>query len=266
MKWIKRILLAIVGLLLLSILFLFGSIAVDSFFDAGRVAALTNTQIENPNGPAVRAYVAHSGASEPQPAVIMIHEFWGLKPSIVGKAKALAEEGYVVVAPDTYRGATTDWIPRAIYQTLRTEQERVNVDLDAVFAWLQQQPNVDPSRIAIMGFCYGGRVSLNYSMHNNQLAATSTFYGGSPESDPKKLAALPGPLLGVFGSADQSIPLEDVEALEQGLEEAGIAHQVTVYEGQGHAFVSDIETIRAGGAPGDAWNELLAFLNKELQY
>ena len=265
MKWLKRILLAIVGLIVAVVLLFFLMLAVDSFFDAGRIAELSNTEIENPNGPAVRAYVAQSGSTEPQPAVIMIHEFWGLRESVTGKADALSNEGYVVIAPDTYRGVSTSLIPRAIYQVIRTPEERVNTDLDAVFAWAAQQPNIDPERIAIIGFCYGGRVSISYSMSNNKLAATSTFYGGGAETEASKLAALPGPVLGVFGSEDQQIPLEEVEAFKTGLEQAGIEHQVTVYDGVGHAFVSDVETIRAGGAPGDAWNELLAFLKTNLQ-
>ena len=72
-------------------------------------------------------------------------------------------------------------------------------------------------------------------------------------------------MLGVFGAEDASIPLEEVETFKNSLEEVGIPHQVTVYDGVGHAFVSDIETIRAGGAPGEAWDELLAFLKTNLQ-
>lgn len=265
MKWVKRIVLGLIGLILLVVLLFFGMLAVDSFSDAERMAKLTNTEIEHPNGPPVRAYVAQSGATEPQPAVIMIHEFWGLRESVLGKADALSNEGYVVIAPDTYRGATTESLPRAIYQVFRTPDERVNSDLDAVFAWATQQPNIDPERIAIMGFCYGGRVSIGYSMTNNKLAATSTFYGGGAETEASKLAALSGPVLGVFGGADQQIPPEQVDAFKRGLEEAGIEHQVTVYDGMDHAFVSDIETIRAGGAPGEAWDELLMFLKSNLQ-
>ncbi len=265
MKWIKRIVLGLVGLVLVVALLFFGMLTVDSFSDAERLAKLTNTEIEHPNGPSVRAYVAQSESTEPQPAVIMIHEFWGLKESVLGKADALSNEGYVVIAPDTYRGVTTSLIPRAIYQVPRTPDEQVNSDLDAVFAWAAQQPNIDPERIAIMGFCYGGRVSIGYSITNNKLAATSTFYGGGAETEASKLAALSGPVLGVFGREDQQIPPEQVEAFKQGLTEAGIEHQVTVYDGVGHAFVSDVETIQAGGAAGEAWNELLVFLKSNLQ-
>ena len=194
----------------------------------------------------------------------MIHEFYGLNESIVGKADLLAEEGYLVIAPDTFRGSTTSWVPRAIYQVITSRPENVNADLDSVYAWLESQPDVDADRIAIAGFCYGGRTSLTYSLHNNRLASTVIFYG-SPETDPNVLKDLPGPVLGIFGGADQSIPVDEVNAFEAALAEAGIPHEITIYESQPHAFVQDAEEIRTGGAQGEAWDQMLAFLDANLR-
>jgi len=101
-------------------------------------------------------------------------------------------------------------------------------------------------------------------LHNNRLAATVVFYG-SPETDPQVLKNLPGPVLGIFGGADQSISVEDVNAFEEGLQEAGVPHEITIYEGQPHAFVTDIESIRAGGMQGEAWAQMLAFLDENLK-
>jgi carboxymethylenebutenolidase len=187
-----------------------------------------------------------------------------LNESIVSKADLLAEEGYLVVAPDTFRGSTTSWIPRAIYQVITTNQENVNADLDSVYAWLESQPDVAEDQVGVAGFCYGGRASLLYSLHNNQLAATVVFYG-SAETDPAVLKNLPGPVLGIFGGADQSIPLTEVDAFEKGLESAGVPHQITVYDGQPHAFVQDADGIKSGGAQGEAWNEMLFFLEQNLK-
>jgi carboxymethylenebutenolidase len=154
----------------------------------------------------------------------MIHEFWGLNSSIASKADLLAEAGYLVIAPDTFR--LDDHLdPRAIYQVISTRSEDVNADPDSVYAWLENQPNVDADRIAIAGFCYGGRTSLIYSLHNHQLAATVIFYG-SPETDPNVLKTLPGPLLGIFGGADQSISVESVNAFDAALIEAGVPHEI----------------------------------------
>ncbi len=266
MKTLKRIFLGFVAVLAILILFLPLSIFVDSLLGADRLDALTNTTIPGVNGgPDVRAYIARPEGDGPFPTVIMIHEFYGLRESIVGKADLLAKEGYIVIAPDTFRGATTSWIPRAIYQVSTTKPEEVNADLDSIYAWLESQMDVDANRIAIAGFCYGGRTSLVYSLHNNKLAATVIFYG-SPETDPAVLKNLPGPVLGIFGDADQSIPVEEANAFDQALGEAGVVHTISIYAGQPHAFVEDVDGIQAGGAQGEAWAEMLAFLDANLKY
>lgn len=264
MKLVKRIL-AGIGLLVLGlVIFLAGSIAVDSVLGRGRLNPLINIHVANPNGPDIPAFIAYPNTPGPHPAVIMIHEFWGLKAEIVGKAEALAEEGYIVIAPNLFRDNTTNWIPRAIYQVVATPQEQIMSDLDAVYAHLINLEDVDPERIAVMGFCFGGGNSLRYSLHNTQIAATVILYG-SLITDRDQLQALPGPVLGIFGSADQSIPLEEVKAFDIALNDLGIDHQISVYEGQPHAFVQSMEEIRQGGAQGQAWDEVLAFLEQNLQ-
>jgi carboxymethylenebutenolidase len=265
MKLLKRIFIGLLILLAALVIFLIGSVLVDYALGGDRLGRLANTIVPGVNGePDVLAYVAKPEGDGPFPTVIMIHEFFGLNESIIGKAEGLADEGYYVVAPDTFRGSTTAWIPRAIYQVISTKPEAVNADLDSVYAWLESQPEVADDRIAIAGFCYGGRTSLLYSLHNNSLAATVVFYG-SPETDPEVLKNLPGPLLGIFGGADQSISVEDVNVFEAGLQVAGVQHEVTIYDGQPHAFVTDIESIRAGGVQGEAWEQMLGFLNKNLK-
>ena len=265
MKILKRVLLGIVVVAVALIILLVGSVVVDYALDTGRIEAMTNMTMPGVNGgPDMQAYVARPQGSGPFPVVIMIHEFFGLNESIIGKAEGLAEEGYLVVAPDTFRGSTTAWIPRAIYQVISTRPEQINQDLDTIYAWVLAQPDALANRTGVVGFCYGGRAALGYSLHNAQLAATVVFYG-SPETDPEVLKRLPGPLLGIFGGADSSIPLENVHAFEAGLQQAGVPHEITIYEGQPHAFVTDIESIHAGGVQGEAWAQMLTFLGQNLK-
>lgn len=264
MKVFLRILLVVLALLVVLLIFVLGSIFIDGIAGRNRLDALTNTVLPNPSGEAVRAYIARPAGAGPFPAVIMIHEFWGLNADITEKADALADEGYIVVAPDMFRGSTTGWIPRAIYQVITTPEEDLVADLEAVFAGLANDPQVNIDRVAMLGFCFGGRTSLLYSLANDRLAATVVLYG-SPETDPQVLAALPGPLLGIFGGEDTSIPLDDVRAFEAALDQAGIPNQISVYPGEGHAFVSSMAAVRAGGAPGQAWQEILAFLAENIQ-
>lgn len=264
MKLIRRVLLAAALLVAALGLFLFGSIFVDGLLSGGRLDALANTRIPNAGGPEIRAYLAKPATPGPHPAVIMIHEFWGLNEDIRRKADLLAESGYVVVAPDMFRGSSTGWVPRAIYQVVSTPVEQINADAGAVFDWLAVQPDVQADRIAILGFCFGGRTAMLFSLQQPKLAGTVIFYG-TPVTDAERLKALPGPVLGIFGGADNSIPLEEVRAFEAGLEQAGVPHTIRSYDGQPHAFVSSVEAIRSGGAPGQAWTELLQFLDRTLK-
>ena len=265
MRRLKQVLLGILILFISLLVFVAVSIAADALAGADRLDRLTNVTIPGiDGGPSVHAYVAQPEEEGPVPTVIMIHEFWGLNESIMSLADLLAEEGYLVIAPDTFRGSTTSWIPRAIFQVISTKPENINTDLDSVYAWLESQPNVDSDRIAIAGFCYGGRTSLAYSLHNKQVAATVIFYG-SPETDPQILETIPGPVLGVFGGADQSIPVEQVNAFDAALTEANVPHEITIYEGQPHAFVQDATGVKSGGAQAEAWNQMLAFLETNLK-
>jgi len=235
-------------------------VLIDRARSAGTVEAIANAEIAGPDGE-ILAYRADPPGDGPHPAVVMIHEFWGLREDIAAKADALAAEGYVVIAPDTFRGVSVDWVPAAIWNVVSTPSERVDADLRAVVDALIDDPAVDSGRVVVMGFCYGGGAALRYSLSDPRLAGTGVFYGTLID-DPGRLSALPGPVLGVFGADDRSIPVAQVEAFEAALQDAGVPHEVQVYDGVGHAFVGGMDEIRAGGPAADAWNTFLAWLER----
>jgi len=260
MRLAKRIAL-VVSVLIVALLAVAAAIVlVDRARSSGTVQAIANATIPGPGGD-VLAYRADPPGEGPHPAVVMIHEFWGLRQDVAGKADALSDRGYVVVAPDTFRGVSVDWVPAAIWNVVSTPAERVDADLRAVIDALIDDPSVDPGRIVVMGFCYGGGAALRYSLSDRRLAGTGVFYGTLID-DPGRLAALPGPVLGVFGADDRSIPVAQVEAFEAALEQAGVPHEVYVYGSVGHAFVGGMDEIRAGGPAADAWNAFLAWLER----
>ncbi len=264
MKILKRIGWGVGILILVLVVFLFGSIIVDGFFSQGRLEPLTNMSVTAPDGTEIRAYLAKPEGDGPFPAVIMIHEFWGIREDMLGKAEALADEGYVVIAPNVFRNGTTNWLPSAIYKVIIADSAQIDSDVDAVYQWLTTQPEVQADRVAIMGFCFGGGTALRYSTENNQLAGTAVFYG-QIISDPEQLKTISGPVLGIFAGDDVSISQENVAALAQGLDAAAVPNEIKVYAGQPHAFVGSIEDINAGGADQEAWQQLLAFLQRTLK-
>ncbi len=266
MLLLKRVLVGLLVALLAVVAAVAVSIPVDRWLARGTVERLANATVPGPDGP-LQAYVAVPWEGEgPFPVVVMIHEFWGLDEATIGKAELLAEDGYVVVAPDLMRGRTTRWLPSAIWQTIRAPDERVRADLDAVLAAaddLAPELAVDTERLAVMGFCFGGRHALRYALERPEVRATGVFYGNVP-GDADALARLGGPVLGVFGAEDGSIPLAEVAAFEQGLEAAGVDHQVRVFDGVGHAFVTTAQAIASDPVQGEAWALLRAFLRRTI--
>lgn len=261
-----RILLGVLAFLLAGVLILAGVILYDSLFPAQRVTDLTNVTYAGPDGTTLHGYLARPAGAGPHPAVLMIHEFYGLNRDIIKKADLLASQGYVVLAADAYRGQTTALIPRAIFLVVTTPQDRIAHDLDAAFRYLAGAAGVDKARVGAVGFCFGGTQVMKMGTRNADLAAAVIFYGSGPITDPVALGVMGrrGPVLGIYGEQDASIPLAEVRGFELAMQARGVPHQVTVYPGMGHAFVTSASLAQPGAAQ-QAWNQMLAFLAKNLQ-
>ena len=265
MKWLKRILGGLLGLLLLIILLFAGVILFDAAFGP-ETAEFTNTTYSGSDGQELIGYLAQPEGAGPHPAVLLIHEWWGLNEGIIVLADALAAEGYVVLAPDAYRGRVTAQFPRALWLRLTTPEEQVFADVDAALAHLMRLENVDTSRLASMGFCFGGGHSLQLGMRQSENLALTILYYGAVVTDEALLRPLTDnqPVLGVFGEDDQSIPVADVLEFEAALNTLDIPNEITIYEGVGHAFLTE-DNYNQPGAAGDAWQQTLRFLAENLR-
>jgi carboxymethylenebutenolidase len=263
MRFLTRILTGSVVAVAAVALLVAVSVPIEGWLSRGAVERVANAALEGPSG-TLHAFVARPpGGDGPYPLVVMLHEFWGLDAATAGKAELLARDGYLVVAPDLMRGRSTRWLPTAIWQTTRTPDERVRADLDATIAAFAGDADVDPARLAVVGFCFGGRMSLRYALERPAVVATGVFYG-NVTADVAALQELGGPVLGVFGADDGSIPPGEVAAFERALAAAGIDHEVRVFDGVGHAFVTDAEAIARDPVQGEAWELLRAFLRRSL--
>lgn len=199
------------------------------------------------------------------PAVVMIHEWWGLNDNIKDMANELASEGYVVLAADLYNGevATTPDKAMQLVGTVRENPEQAISNLQSAVQYLASLPNVNSSRIASLGWCFGGGQSLQLALNSEQnpLAATVIYYGNLV-NDTNELSKINWPVLGIFGDQDQSIPVESVNAFEQALNETGVTNEIYIYPGVGHAFANPSGDNYAPAETADAWEKTLAFLKK----
>lgn len=199
------------------------------------------------------------------PAVVIIHEWWGLNDHIRGQANELAKNGYVVLAVDLYNGkvAATQAEAQAQTAAVNGNQAEAIANLQDAVKYLRARPEVNTSKVASLGWCFGGGYSLKLVQAQKDLAAGVVYYGAL-ESDAEKLEGLP-PMLGIFGKLDTGPSPEQVAGFDAGLTTAGVTHEIYSYDGAGHAFANP-----SGGdrykpeAAADAWAKTLAFLNKHL--
>jgi carboxymethylenebutenolidase len=202
------------------------------------------------------------------PAVIMIHENKGLNDHVKNMANLLAQQGYVVLAADLFKGevVTEQNDSRRLTQAVRSNPENAVNNLQAAVEYASSLPNVDPSRIASMGWCFGGGQSLQLALNSQDhpLAATIIYYGSALVTDNSNLSKIKWPVLGVFGDQDRGIPVEKVNEFKATLDEVGVPNEIYIYKGVGHAFANPSGDNYAPTETQDAWEKTVAFLKKYL--
>jgi len=204
---------------------------------------------------------------EPMPAVIMIHEWLGLNEHIKNQADILAKEGYVVLAVDLYRGEVAADSNRAMELTssVRNNSASAIDNLQSAVNYVKSLEMVDGSRIASLGWCFGGDWSLQLALNSseNPLAATIVYYG-RPVTDTASLSSISWPILGIFGDQDQAIPVESVKQFTSALNASGVTNEIYLYEGVGHAFANPSGDNYASKETADAWQKTIGFLRTYL--
>ena len=239
-------------------------------------------EVEGHGGASVAAARFAPEGEGPFPAVVLVHEVFGLDAFARGVGARLAEAGYVVLVPDLYSREgvpgpesthadpapawTTDQI-QAAAQGL--PDRRAVADLEAATAALAADPVVDADRIAAMGFCIGGKLAFLLGCQSRRLAAVVDFYGKVRYADldadhpvqPLEMAlGLESPLLAVFGAEDASIPIEDVDAMRRQLDAFAKPHTIEVVPDVGHGGLKTPRPTDDREAAEAAWALALAFL------
>jgi carboxymethylenebutenolidase len=232
---------------------------------------LRNSSIDyyenNTNGYLVYPELANNTQQQRLPAVIMIHEWWGLNEHIKNQADILAKEGYVVLAVDLYQGevATTSDRSRELSSSVRNNPASAIDNLQSAVNYVKSLEIVDSNRIASLGWCFGGDWSLQLALNSteNPLAATILYYG-RPVTDTASLSNISWPILGIFGDQDQAIPVESVKQFTSALNASGISNEIYLYKGVGHAFANPSGDSYAPKETDDAWQKTIGFLGRYL--
>src|SRR5271167_1803495 len=198
----------------------------------------------------------------PFPALVVIHEWWGLNDWVKDEASKLADQGYVALAIDLYRGkvATT---PDEAHQIMRgVPEDRANRDLLAATAYLSSQKNIDAKRIGSIGWCMGGGYAFNLAVSDPKLKAAVINYGHLATDD-ATLKKINAPILGIFGGQDKGITPADVNKFESQMKALGKTIDVHIFPDAGHAFENPgNKTGYRADDTAEAWKLTTAFLQK----
>ncbi len=178
----------------------------------------------------------------------------------------LAQQGYVVLAVDLFQGeiATDQNRSRELTSMIR-ENPAISIEnMKSAVRYLSSLDNVNASRIASLGWCFGGGQSLQLALNSKDhpLSATVIYYGIPLTNDTKALSNITWPVLGIFGAQDKAIPVDSVKQFQKALNETGITNEIYVYPGVGHAFANPSNDNFAPKETADAWKRTLDFLRK----
>lgn len=221
-------------------------------------AAVKNEVVEYKQGDTVlEGYLVYDDAiSGPRPGVIIIHQWLGLTDNEKMRAKMLAELGYVAFAIDIYgkgvrpKESSSAGAEAGKYrQDLPLFRERINAGLQTLLA----NKNVDPKRVAAIGYCFGGGAVLELARSGANIAGVVSFHGSLTTTLPAAAGKIPAKILVCHGADDPFVPMKDVEGFLSEMRAAGADYQFIAYSGAVHAFTQN----EAGNdnSKGAAYNE-----------
>jgi carboxymethylenebutenolidase len=233
----------------------------------------------NVDGQTMEGYLTQPATSGRYPAVVVIQEIWGVNSHIQSVTERLPSQGYVGFAPALFHreGRMT----LGLYEEMETALARLGhctdaniiADVKAAVAYAKAQPFVDPQRIGIVGFCFGGRVSYQAACNVPDLKAAVVFYGGrilqplggAGPAPVEQTANITAPVLGLFGEQDGNPSPADVAKIEDELTKHGKTHDFHMYPGCGHGFHCDGRASYRPEAAKDAWAKTMAWFDKYLK-
>ena len=241
-------------------------------------ALVTGEVIIDVNGFKMPAYRSAPAGKSDLPVVLVISEIFGVHEYIADVTHRLAQAGYMAIAPELFvrQGDPSEYGELAKLQSeiiAKVPDAQVMSDLDATVAWASRNGG-NAQKLAITGFCWGGRITWLYAAHQPQLKAGVAWYGrlvgnttAQTPAHPLALASqLKAPVLGLYGAADTGIPLDTVEKMKAALAlgpGAAKSSEFVVYPDAPHAFHADYRSSYRKAAADDGWQRMLSWFKKQ---
>lgn len=215
-------------------------------------------------GKKVSGYLAKPSTSGKHPAVILIHEWWGLNDDLKAKADAFAEAGYIALAVDLYAGksATKPEGARVLAGKVRDNMKEAFNNLNAAFSFLKSQSSVDKNRLGSVGWCFGGGWSYQIAKNNLGAKVSVIYYGRFNPAD--DLAKMRANILGHFAEKDRGIKVDNVKEFQAKLKTLSGDHEIYIYPNTGHGFANPNNSIHDKKATDLANQRTIKFLKEYL--
>jgi carboxymethylenebutenolidase len=223
----------------------------------------------------IPAYRAMPAKGSTFPVVLVVQEIFGVHEHIRDVCRRFAKAGYLAVAPELYArqgdvSKMTDYKQIFAEVVSKVPDEQVMADLDATATWAAKSSNGDAGRVAVTGFCWGGRIVWLYAAHNPQLKAGVAWYGRltgdktplQPEYPLDIVAGIKAPVLGLYGGKDQGIPLEQVEQMRTALAAAKKPSKIVVFPEAPHGFLADYRPSYKPEDAAAAWKQCLEWFRE----
>jgi len=217
----------------------------------------TMIEFARPNGGKTKGYLAAAGQG--RPGVVVIQEWWGLNDQICGVADRFARAGYSALAPDLYKGRLTTQPDEANHLMTGLDfADATHQDLRGAAQVLQAQSG----KVAVMGYCMGGALTIAAAVHVPEFAAGVCLYGIPPKAfaDPAEIRV---PLQGHFANKDDWCTPTMVDDLETTLKAAGVTHEIYRYDAA-HAFANERSAAYDVACANQAWERMAAFLGAQI--
>jgi carboxymethylenebutenolidase len=214
------------------------------------------------SGQVLMGYLSRSADAKPQPAVVVIQEWWGLNQNIKDIANRFAQAGYVAFAPDLYHGAVASEPNDAQKLAMELVMADAVREIQGALGFLLAQSFVAGPKAGIVGFCMGGGLALQTSLVADNVGAAAVFYGRP--LTPDQAAQVKAPILGLYGTADQSNPVQAVKTMQDALTKDGVPNEFHLYDGAPHAFFNDTQPSYRADAAADAWQQTLTWFHRYL--